>query len=97
MSSGEMLRTLRAAGAEIRERFGVERLGLFGSAARGELRDDSDVDVLVAFRGRATLDNYVGLKSHLEALFGRRIDLVTEKGLKPRARAYVERDLVRVL
>jgi predicted nucleotidyltransferase len=97
MSLGEMLEAIRTAEPEIRERFGVESLGLFGSAARGELRDDSDVDVLVVFRGKAMLDDYVGLKSHLEGLLGRRIDLVTEKGLRPRVRPYVERDLVRVL
>jgi predicted nucleotidyltransferase len=52
--------------------------------------------VLVSFRGRATFDGYMGLKSYLEELFGRKVDLVTEKGLKPRARSHVERDLIRV-
>ena len=80
----------------VAERFGASRLALFGSAARDQLRADSDVDVLVGFAGAATYDAYFGLKSYLEQLLGRRIDLVTEAGLKPRARQSVGRDLIRV-
>ena len=56
----------------------------------------SDVDLLVEFEGPATYDRYFGLRDHLETLLGRKVDLVTEQGLKPRARRHVERDLVRV-
>jgi predicted nucleotidyltransferase len=96
MKRDDILSRLRERRREISERFGVERVGLFGSAARDELREDSDVDVLVSFRDRATFDGYMGLKIYLEQLFGRKVDLVTEKGLKPRARTHVERDLIRV-
>jgi predicted nucleotidyltransferase len=81
---------------EMRERFGTEKIALFGSAARDELRDDSDVDVLVAFEGRSTYERYFGLKEYLETLLQRRVDLVTEKGLNARARRHVERDLIGV-
>ena len=81
---------------EIRSRFGVARLALFGSAARDEMRDDSDIDVLVAFEGSSTFDGFFGLRDYLEQLLGRRVDLVTERGLKPRARTHVEKDLIRV-
>ena len=81
---------------EFMHRFGARHLALFGSAARDELREDSDIDVLVEFEGPATFDGYVGLADYLEQLLGRRVDLVTEKGLKPRARRYVEKDLIRV-
>ena len=81
---------------EFMHRFGARHLALFGSAARDELREDSDIDVLVEFEGPATFDGYVGLVDYLEQLLGRRVDLVTEKGLKPRARRYVEKDLIRV-
>jgi hypothetical protein len=96
MKRDDILSRLRERRREISERFGVERVGLFGSAARDELREDSDVDVLVSFRDQATFDGYMGLKFYLEELFGRKVDLVTEKGLKPRARTHVERDLIRV-
>jgi len=91
-----ILRQLRRLRPEIADRFGVERIGLFGSAARDALRDDSDIDVLVSFRGPATLDGYFGLKGFLEEALGHPVDLVTERGLKPLARASVERDLIRV-
>jgi uncharacterized protein len=82
--------------AQISARFRVKRLSLFGSAARDELREKSDIDVLVAFDGPATFDGYFALKDYLEAALGRTVDLVTETGLKPRARRHVERDLIRV-
>lgn len=81
---------------ELLKRFGAKHLALFGSAARDELREDSDIDVLVEFEGPATFDGYVGLQTYLEQLLGRPVDLVTEKGLKPRARRHVEKDLIRV-
>ena len=81
---------------ELTERFAVERIALFGSAARDALREDSDIDLLVAFTGRATLDGYFGLKNYLEQALGHPVDLVTERGLNPLARAGIERDLIRV-
>ena len=81
---------------KILKRFGARHLALFGSAARDDLRDDSDIDVLVEFDGPATFDGYFDLKTYLEELLGRPVDLVTEKGLRPRARRHVEKDLIRV-
>lgn len=69
-------------------RFGVERIGVFGSCAAGTMREDSDIDVLVRFRESAKIfDNYMDLKFCLEGMFpGRRIDLVSESTLKPSLR-----------
>jgi len=81
---------------DIKQRFAVKRLALFGSAARDEMRQESDIDVLVGFEGPATLDGYMDLKFYLEALLGRRVDLVTEKGLRKEIRPNVERETIRV-
>lgn len=63
---------------------GVQRLGIFGSLARGESRKDSDVDVLVSFRADArTFDNLFTVGEALEEAFHRRVDLVTENSLSP--------------
>ena len=78
------------------ERFGVRRLALFGSVARGTARADSDVDVLVGFDGPATSKRYFGVQFYLEDLLGREVDLVTEDALRPRLRPYVERDAVAI-
>lgn len=56
----------------------------------------SDVDLLVDFDGPASFDAYFNLKDYLETLLSRPVDLVTNKGIKPRARQHVERDLIRV-
>ena len=96
MNKAAILEKLTRHRGEILDRFGAKHLSLFGSAARDELRDDSDIDVLVEFERVATYDGYFDLKEFLEQLLGRRVDLVTEKGLKPRARKHVEKDLIRV-
>jgi uncharacterized protein len=80
----DAISTLKEHEKLIRQKFGVKRIGIFGSFARGEEREDSDLDVLVVFEeGQKTFDNYMDLKFYLEDLFGRKIDLVTEKALKP--------------
>jgi len=78
------------------KKFHVVSLALFGSVARGEERPDSDVDILVQFDGPTKFDWYMDLKEFLETLLSRKIDLITETGLKPIARSYIEKDLIRV-
>jgi uncharacterized protein len=96
MNRASILNVLNQHRDEFLKRFGAKYLALFGSAARDELRDNSDIDILVEFDGPATFDGYFDLKTYLEQLLGRPVDLVTEKDLKPRARRHVEKDLIRV-
>jgi predicted nucleotidyltransferase len=88
--------TLRSHADELRRRFSVKTLSLFGSTVRGESDASSDIDVLVEFDGPATFDGFMDLKFHLESLLGRPVDLATPKALKPRMRPMVEREAVRV-
>ena len=96
MNRAHVLAILREQQPVLAERFHARDVGLFGSAARDELRADSDIDILVDFEGPTTFERYFGMKDHLEAALSRPVDLVTVTGLKPRARAHVERDLIRV-
>jgi len=80
----EILKTIEEHKAEIRA-FGVSRIGLFGSFARNEAREDSDLDILVDLE-KKTFDAYMGLMIYLEDLFGRKIDLVMRESVKPRLR-----------
>lgn len=96
MTRATILETLNRHSGEILARFGARHISLFGSAARDELREGSDIDVLVEFEGASSYFVYFGLKDFLESLLGRRVDLVTDKGLKPRARRHVEKDLIRI-
>lgn len=81
---------------KIVQRFGVRSLSLFGSVARDEARPDSNVDVLVEFEGPTTFDGHIGLLIFLEDLLGRRVDVLTDKGIKSRLRPLIDQDLVRV-
>jgi hypothetical protein len=96
MNRDAVLALLREHLPVLRERFGVQRLRLFGSFARDAAREDSDVDVLVAFDSPATSASYFGVTFYLEDLLGRPVDLVTEKALRERLRPYVERDAITV-
>ena len=88
-----LLLQLRAAIPEMKERFGVKRIGVFGSAARGEAGPESDVDVLVEFDDPA-FDRYMELKFYLEDLFGRPCDLVLDESLKDSLRESVHREVL---
>jgi predicted nucleotidyltransferase len=79
----EVFKLLRQSGAQLR-RFGVRRLSVFGSFARGEPKDESDVDLLVEFDpDEKTFDNLLGLADFLEEFFGRKVDIVTPESLNP--------------
>ena len=71
---------------EICQRFGVERLDAFGSATRDDFdREESDLDFVVRFappHGLGYADRYLDLAEELERLFGRRVDLLTERSLR---------------
>lgn len=77
-------------------RFGVTRLALFGSTARGTRRTDSDVDVLVAFDGVASAARYFGVQFYLEDVLGCPVDLVSEKSLRAELRPFIEQEVVDV-
>lgn len=80
----EVFTLLRQNGAQLR-RFGVRRVSVFGSFARGEPNDESDVDILVELEpDRKSLNNFLDLAEFLEELFGRKVDLVTPESLNPR-------------
>lgn len=95
MGREDVMRTLAQHRVQM-SRLGVKSLAVFGSVARGDDRPDSDVDVLVEFGGPATFDQYMDLKFLLEDLLGRRVDLVSTRGLKPRLRQYIEREMLYV-
>lgn len=79
---------------EVCRRYEVRQLSLFGSAARGELRRESDVDITVEFESgaRVGIVKFESLAEELASLAGRKVDLVTRRGLKPWVRSEVLRD-----
>ena len=96
MDRSAIVALLSQSKPELQRRFGVVRLALFGSRARGHEREGSDADVLVAFDGPADSRRYFGLQFYLEDLLGCPVDLVTEQALRPQLRPYVGRDAIHV-
>ena len=84
---------LRRRDREIKERFQVKRIGLFGSFARGEEKETSDVDIMVEFE-QPTFDNFMKLAFFLEDLLGRKVELVTPDSLSPYIAPYVKDEVV---
>ncbi len=72
------------------KKFGVKRIGLFGSYLRKEQKPTSDVDILVEFeKGKVTFDNYIDLKFFLEDMFQCKVDLVMRDTIKPDLKPYI--------
>ncbi len=91
LTAKEIVKLLAEHRSEING-FGVKKIGLFGSYLRNEQNRKSDIDLLVVFE-RVTFDNFIGLKFFLEDLFGKKVDLVIERSLKP-AFNYVKKEAV---
>lgn len=96
MNKHQTIQTLSNSKAVLMQRFGVTRLALSGSTARGTATANSDVDILVSFDGIATSQRYFGAQFYLEDLLGCAVDLVTEKALRQELQPYVEREAIDV-
>lgn len=81
---------------ELRDRYGVSYLGIFGSYVRGEQNETSDVDILVEFDRPGTLLDLIHLQNELVDRLGVRVDLVEKNGLKPAIKPYVLAEVVPV-
>jgi len=91
----DALSLLRQHEPELKMRFGIAAIGIFGSFIRGEERPDSDVDALVSFRrGQETFDNYMDCKFYLEELFGRKVDLIMKGAIKKRLKPFILGEVV---
>lgn len=77
-------------------KLGVKSLSLFGSVARGEDTENSDVDMLVEFEGKVTFDSFMDTKFFLEDLLGVSVDLVMPQTIRPQIKPYIMQDLVHV-
>ncbi len=73
----------RAAILRVAARYGARNVRVFGSTARGEATETSDVDILVDLEAGRSLLDQVGLQQELEELLGRRVDVVVEGGISP--------------
>ena len=96
MDKQVVLAKLVNSAEDIRRRFGVKRLAVFGSFSRGQANEQSDVDVLVSFKQEATFDLFMDLKFYPEDLLGTTVDLVTDDALRPQIRQAIQSELIDV-
>jgi len=79
------------------KKYGVKRASIFGSAVRGEMREDSDVDILVEIDKDISLLDFVALKLELEEVLGRKVDLVEYDTIKSRLRDRILKEQVVII
>lgn len=91
LTDKEIHKQLRKHSAVLR-RYGVKRMGLFGSYVRGEQKKNSDIDFLVEFT-KPDFDNFMNLIFFLEDLFGKKVELITDTALSPYIRPYVRKEV----
>jgi len=92
----EVLAVLSRLKPELTRRFGVTRLGLFGSTVHDKSGPESDVDIVVAFDGPATSKRYFGVQFLLEDVLCHPVDLITEKAMRPELRPNIYNEVVDV-
>ncbi len=96
LTRDEVLNQLRKHKPELEKRFGVTTLALFGSTARDEALEDSDIDLMVTFDRTATSKMFFGLQFCVEDMLGRPVDLVTEKAFQGNRRAHANTEAIYV-
>ena len=94
MTLEELLKARREEILKLCARYGARNVRVFGSVARGETDEQSDIDFLVELEPGRSLFDLGGLQYDLEQLLGCRVDVVTERGLKPRIQERVLREAV---
>lgn len=80
----------------LKENYHVSDLGVFGSVARGDNNEISDIDVLVSFIKPVGMFKFIELEEYLSNLLGKRVDLVTQRSLKPAIKNEVLQEVVYV-
>jgi predicted nucleotidyltransferase len=92
-STDEIIERLPQARPQLAQEFGVTRIAIFGSYARGEQQEDSDVDVLVEVDPSIGL-RFVDLADRIEAVLGMRADVISRRAISPRHWAVIKQELV---
>ncbi|HVW12332.1 MAG TPA: nucleotidyltransferase family protein [Mucilaginibacter sp.] len=91
----QILTILRDKKPELKSKYPISELDLFGSYARGDYDERSDIDILVDFNGRIGI-GFIHLAHDLEDIFNTKVDLVSRKGIKPSYLPFVEKSLIHV-
>lgn len=91
----DILRTLQRNKESLYSKYPIKSLAIFGSVAREEDSDESDVDVLVEFSDNIGI-RFIDLAEEIESLLNRRVDLVSKKAVKPKYYKSIKQELIHV-
>lgn len=90
-----ILEILRQHKPELQRKYPVSSMGVFGSYARGEATEKSDIDIAVELNGPMGL-NFIAMADEIEALFGIKTDVIPKRSIKPQYLSFVEKDIIYV-
>lgn len=96
MKRAEAIRILSQHYPDLKKKYNLASLSIFGSVARDAARSDSDIDLLVEFSESPGLLEFVELQQSLEMLLGRKVDLATPRSLKPHITAEFLKDAISI-
>jgi len=97
MDKNEIIQYLKKHQNELREMFGVIKIGLFGSYVTGNHEEDSDIDICVTLDEKhKRLHNFLALERELSGVFGKKVDLGIEESLKPFVKKQIEKEIIYV-
>lgn len=91
----QILEILKSKKTDLQKKYPISELGLFGSYARGDYNEKSDIDILVDFNDRIGI-GFIALAHDLEDIFHTKVDLLSRKGIKQRYLSSVEKSLIHV-
>ena len=92
----QIIKILTDQKKELEKKYPISEMALFGSYARGDYNEHSDIDILVDFNDSIDGFDYIRISHHLEDIFRQKIDLVSRKGIKAKYIPYVENNLIHV-
>ena len=92
----ELLARLADLKPELKRRYKVREMSLFGSWVRGEQHASSDIDILVEFEDDADLFDWIGLALYLEEVFGLPVDVVPRNALRPELQSSVQEQMLKI-
>ncbi|MFT4154676.1 nucleotidyltransferase family protein [Parafilimonas sp.] len=95
-TTGEILNMLKAKKPELEKKYPISELGLFGSYARGDYNEQSDIDILIDFNAKIDGFDYIRIAHVLEDTFNTKIDLVSRRGIQLKYLSFVEKSLIHV-
>ena len=96
MTKVDIVNFLSSHKQELQEKFGITKLALFGSYARDEQTEDSDIDIAVEIQSQNKFRSFFSLKAYLEEHLNHSVDLGIESTFKPIVKQYIEKDIIYV-